>query len=146
MYVGIAISNKADIPPKFTMTSRASIAGNDCWLLVCYSDVMMSTMASQITGVTIVYSIVFSCMDQRKHQSSTSLAPVSGIHRCQVNSLHKGPVSRKCFHLMTSLWCLLHINCSGYFLYIAADAPAPCVARSSLAMVVTMNCKRVLVL
>ena len=38
------------------------------------SDVIMSTMASQITGVTIVYSTVCSGEDQRKHQSSASLA------------------------------------------------------------------------
>ena len=33
----------------------------------------MSTMASQITGVSIVYSTIYSDADQRKHQSSTSL-------------------------------------------------------------------------
>ena len=44
-----------------------------------YSDVIMSTMASQITGI----SIVTICLgtDQRKHQSSVSLAFVRGIHR-----------------------------------------------------------------
>ena len=31
----------------------------------------------------------------RKHQSSASLAFVRGIHRCPVNSPHKGPVTRK---------------------------------------------------
>ena len=35
--------------------------------------------------------------DQRKHQSSGSLAFVRGIHRCPVNSPHKGPVTRKMF-------------------------------------------------
>ena len=34
----------------------------------------MSAMASQITGFTIVYSTVYSGADQRKHQSSASLA------------------------------------------------------------------------
>ena len=57
----------------------------------------MSTMASQITSHTIVYSSVFSGADQRKHQSSASLAFVSGIHRWPVNSPHKGPVTRKMF-------------------------------------------------
>ena len=56
--------------------------------------VIMSAMASQITSLTIVYSTVYSGADQRKHQSSTSLAFVSGIHRWLVNSLHKGPVTR----------------------------------------------------
>ena len=41
----------------------------------------MSKMAFQITSLTIVYSIVYSVLDQRKHQSSASLAFVQGIHR-----------------------------------------------------------------
>ena len=43
-----------------------------------YSDVIMSTIASQITGVSIVCSSVCSGVDQRKHQSSASLAFVRG--------------------------------------------------------------------
>ena len=35
--------------------------------------------------------------DQRKHQSSASLAFVRGIHRWPVNSPHKWPVTRKMF-------------------------------------------------
>ena len=62
-----------------------------------YNNVIMSAMASQITGVPIVYSIVCSGTDQRKHQSSASLAFVRGIHRWPVNSPHKGPVTRKMF-------------------------------------------------
>ena len=37
------------------------------------------------------------CADQRKHQSSTSLVFVRGIHRWPVNSPNKGPVTRKMF-------------------------------------------------
>ena len=44
-----------------------------------YSDVIMSAMASQTTSLTIVYSTVYSGSDQRKHQSSASLAFVRGI-------------------------------------------------------------------
>ena len=62
-----------------------------------YSDVIMSTMVSQITHVWIVCSTICSGVHQRKHQSSTSLAFVSGIHWWQGNSLHKGPVMRKMF-------------------------------------------------
>ena len=47
-----------------------------------YGDVIMSTMASQITSVSIVCLTICSCPDQRNHQSSTSLAFVRGIHRC----------------------------------------------------------------
>ena len=60
-------------------------------------DVIMTSMASQITSLTIVYSIVYSGIDQRKHQSSASLAFVRGIHRGPVNSPHKRPVTREMF-------------------------------------------------
>ena len=59
-----------------------------------YNDVKMWSMASQIT---IVYSTVYSGADQRKHQSTASLAFVREIHRRPVNSPHKGPVTRKMF-------------------------------------------------
>ena len=62
-----------------------------------YCDVTMGRIASQITSLTIVYSIVYSDADQRKHQSSASLAFVRGIHRGPVNSPHKWPVTRKMF-------------------------------------------------
>ena len=57
----------------------------------------MGTIASQITSLTIVYSTVYSDADQRKHQSSASLAFVWGIHREPVNSPHKWPVTRNLF-------------------------------------------------
>ena len=62
-----------------------------------YCDVTMATMASQITSLTIVYSTVYSDADQRKHQSSPSLAFVWRIHRWPVNSPHKWPITRKIF-------------------------------------------------
>ena len=55
----------------------------------------MGTLASQITSIAIVYSTVYSGADQRKYQSSASLASVRGIHRGPVNSPHKWPVRRK---------------------------------------------------
>ena len=61
------------------------------------NDVIMSSMASQITSLTIVYSTVYSGADQRKHQSSASLPFVWGIHRWPVNSPHKWPVTREMF-------------------------------------------------
>ena len=60
-----------------------------------YVDVTMTALVSQITSLTIVYSTVYSGADQRKHQSSASLAFVQEIHRGPVNSPHKGPVTRK---------------------------------------------------
>ena len=55
----------------------------------------MGAIASQITSLTIVYATVHSDANQRKHQSSASLAFVRGIHRGPVNSPHKWPVTRK---------------------------------------------------
>ena len=62
-----------------------------------YDDVIMGVMVSQITSRTIVYSTVYSGVDQSKHQSSASLAFVWGIHRGPVNSPQKWPVTRKMF-------------------------------------------------
>ena len=67
------------------------------WKRHHYSNVIMGMIASQITSLTIVYSIIYSDADQRKHQSSASLAFVRGIHWWPVNSPHKWPVTRKMF-------------------------------------------------
>ena len=90
-----------------------------------YCDVIMNVMSSQITSLAIVYSTVYSDVDQRKHQSSASLTFVQGIHRWPVNSPHKWPVTRKnvsiwwrhhdsmSCHLLPP-WILLH---TGYILF-----------------------------
>ena len=58
---------------------------------------IMSTVASQIIGVSIVYSTVCSGLDKKKHQRYASLAFVRGIHRWPVHSPYKGAVTRKMF-------------------------------------------------
>ena len=62
-----------------------------------YSDLIMGTIASEITSLTIVYSTVYSVADQSKPQSSSSLAFMQGIHRRPVNYPHKRPVTWKMF-------------------------------------------------
>ena len=62
----------------------------------------MTTIASLITSLAVVYSAVYSDADQRKHQSSASLAFVWGIHRDRWIPRTKGQLRGKCFHLMTS--------------------------------------------
>ena len=62
-----------------------------------YNDVIMGAITSQITSLTIVYSIVYSDANQRKLRSSASLAFVRAIHRGPVISAHKWPVTRKMF-------------------------------------------------
>ena len=77
----------------------------------------MSAMTSQISGVSIIYTAVCLVQEQRIHQSSPSLAFVWGIHWSPVNSLHKGPVTRKCFHLMTSSCYAVTMTNVGYRSY-----------------------------
>ena len=55
-------------------------------VILHYCDVIMGTIAFQITNLTIVYSAFYSDVYERKHQSSASLAFVQGIHRGPVNS------------------------------------------------------------
>ena len=68
-------------------------------LQIHYSDVIVGSMASWITGVSIGYSTVCSSADPRKHESSAPLVFVRRIHRWSVNS-HKGPVTRKMYPLI----------------------------------------------
>ena len=65
------------------------------FMIIHNNDVIMSSMASQITSLIIVYSTVYSGADHRKHQSSASLAFVRGIYWLPVNSPHKGSLTRK---------------------------------------------------
>ena len=67
------------------------------FFILHHCDIIMGTIAFQITSLTIVYSTVYSDADQRKHQSSASLPFVWGIHRSPVNSPHKWPVTWKIF-------------------------------------------------
>ena len=79
-----------------------------------YGDVIMGAIASQITSLMIVYSTVYSDADQRKHQSSASLAFVWGIHRGPVNSPHKWPVTQKMFpfdDVIMSWWSVFSAHC-----------------------------------
>ena len=92
----------------------------DWSLATHYNDVIIGAIASQITSLTIVYSIVCSDAYQRKHQSSASLALVRGIPRTN------GQLRGKCFHLMTSP-CLHRIV---FF----------CVWRASLVQHIEINC------
>ena len=70
----------------------------------------MGAMASLITILTIVYSIVYSGANKKKQQSFASLAFVWGIHRGPVNSPHKWPVTRKMFpfdDVIMNNWCYI---------------------------------------
>ena len=87
------------------------------------NDVIMGAIASQITSLTIVYSIVYSDADQRKHQSSASLAFVRGIHRGPVNSPHKWPVTRKRFPFDDVIMLVVNNYIMNYF--SKCEMPSP---------------------
>ena len=61
------------------------------------NDVIMISMAFQITSLAIFYSTAYSGTHQRKHQSSASLVCMRRIHRLPVNSPHKEPATPTMF-------------------------------------------------
>ena len=69
----------------------------------------MGTIVSQITSLTID-STVYSDADQRKHQSSSSLAFVRGIHRDRWIPPHKWPVTWKMFPFDDVIMKQMHLN------------------------------------
>ena len=102
-----------------------------------YNDVIISAMASQITGLMIVTQLFIQPQikgmiwflsqsipiqidgDSLQWRRQNKRDSVSNHHRWPVNSPHKGPVTRKMFHLMTSS-CLMFVSdyilCSSYLL------------------------------
>ena len=74
-----------------------------------YSDAIMSRVVSQITAVSIVYSIICSSADQIKHQSSASPTFVRGIHRWPEDSPYKGPVRRNFISDDVIMWFPPHL-------------------------------------
>ena len=61
--------------------------------------------------LVIVYSTEYLDADQRKHQSSVSLAFVRGLQRWPVNSPHKWPVTRKMFPFDDIIMNAMRVNC-----------------------------------
>ena len=104
-----------------------------------YGDVIMNTISSQITSLTIVYSTIYSGADQSKHQSSTSLAFVWGIHRGPVNSPHKWPVTRKMFpfdDVIMLTWKIVikpvtnsHMSYASYAIVTCANLRTVCIIK-----------------
>ena len=81
-----------------------------------YSDVIISAMASQITGVQIVWLIVCSGADQRKHQSSAIL----GLCEGNPPVTDGFPSQRASNAENVSIWWPHHVVCSS-FLILAID-------------------------
>ena len=89
-----------------------------------YIDVIMSAMVSQITNLTIVHSTIYSGTDQRKHQSSASLAFVL----CAGNSPVTGefPAQRASNVENVSIWWCHHISISPVDLRLDPEVCMPC--------------------
>ena len=113
-----------------------------------YSDVIMSPIASRITGVTIVHSTVCSGADQRKYLRSASLTFVRGIHQSRMHSRHKGPVTRKmfpfhyvsmqkCDHIYVHIYIYIYILDSNLVITDPSDVQALLGARLSAGSLLT---------
>ena len=96
---------------KLTQNAKLSCQAN----ALHYDDVIMTMLASQITSLPVVCSIVYSDVNQRKHQSSASLAFVREIHRGPVNFPHKWPVTRKMFPFDDVIMSKCHLQNRGNF-------------------------------
>ena len=100
-------------PPAYAATLARSL---HCQKILnrTHYDVIMSPMASQITSLTIVYSRAYSGTNQRKYQSSASLAFVRGIHRWPDNSPRKGPIMLKMFPFDDDIMTCMHIEATSW--------------------------------
>ena len=91
-YLHLALPYIQSLNMQHTPHSLLSWVSSEECIVSHYNDIIMSEMVSQITSLTIVYWTVYLGADQRKHQSSASLAIVQEIHWWE------------CFHLMMSTW------------------------------------------
>ena len=82
----------------------------------------MIEIASQITSLTVVYSIVNSCADQSKHQSSASLAFVRG----KFTGTGEFPAQKASNAENVSTWWRHHevIHVKHYFIHILSGSNA----------------------
>ena len=87
-----------------------------------YSDVIMRSIASQVTGVSMVCSTVCLGAVQRNLKNSASLAFVRGIHRWPVDSPHKEPVTGKMFafdDVIMRCYVVFWFSISQFYLYLS---------------------------
>ena len=98
-----------DLPFRYVTLSHVTNNKNS-WapfpFILHYCDVIMGAVPSQITSITIVHSTVYSDADQRKHQSSASLAI------CVGNSPGTGefPAQMASNAENVSIWWRHHVN------------------------------------
>ena len=71
---------------------------------VHYDDVIMTMLASQITSLTVVYSIVYSGVNQKNIKTPRHWPLCGKFTGDRWISRINGQLRGKCFHLMTSSW------------------------------------------
>ena len=81
-----------------------------------YNDVIIDAIASQITSLTIVFSTVYLDTDQRKHQSSASLAGGRWIPRTNGQQREKNFLFDDV--IMSGVYCAFVLFCFGYILIL----------------------------
>ena len=69
--------------------------GKYAWIIFHYCDVIMGTMASQITSLRLFTQPFIQAQIKENSKAPRYWPFVRGIHRWPVNSPHKGPVTRK---------------------------------------------------
>ena len=89
-YICITVSKRKETGPGYEYISIEL-------LVFHYNDVIMGAMASQITSVSFVYSLVYSISDRRKHRSPRHWPLCGDFTGGPVISPHKGPVTQKMF-------------------------------------------------
>ena len=75
-----------------------------------YNDVTMGTIASQITSLTIIYSIVYSDAVQRNIKAPRHWPLCGEFSGDRWIPRTNGQLRGKCFHLMTSSWNILGVS------------------------------------
>ena len=89
-------------------------------LVVQYSRFLLSVIASQITGVSIVCSAVCSGEDQRNTKALRHCSMLSGIHRSPLDCLHKGAITWKMFPFEDVIMCsgVVNVDLPEYFWFL----------------------------
>ena len=84
---------------------RPADLNTNCEIMFHYTDVIMTTMASPITSLTVVYSTVYWDADQRKHQSSLHW-PLCG----EFTGTGEFPAQRPSYTENVSIWWRHHVS------------------------------------
>ena len=92
-----------ELPTISVVVMKGIVSRERLRCVIHYNGVIMTTIASQNTSLTVVYSTVYSDADQRKHQSSASLAVV-----WEFTGTGEFPAQRASYAENVSIWWRHH--------------------------------------